>query len=43
MEFVNLYLEPNETATVTIQISGYKPDTYVSAGSFEISTELIGA
>lgn len=39
---VNLYLEPNETATVTIQIIGYKPDTYVSAGSFEISTELVG-
>ena len=39
---VDLYLETNETATVTIQISGYKPDTYISAGSFEISTELIG-
>lgn len=40
---VDLYLETNETATITIQISGYKPDTYISAGSFEISTELIGA
>lgn len=40
---VDLLLETNETATITIQISGYKPDTYISAGSFEISTELIGA
>jgi len=39
---IDLYLDPNETVTVTIQISGYKPDTYVSSGSFEISTELIG-
>lgn len=39
---VDLYLETNEAAAVTIQITGYKPDTYISAGSFEISTELIG-
>lgn len=39
---VDLYLGTDETAAVTIQIKGYKPDTYVSAGSFEVSTELIG-
>ena len=39
---INLDLKPNETAAVTIQIDGYQPDTYQSAGSFQIKANLVG-
>lgn len=35
-------LQVNETAAVTVQIDGYKPDTYQSAGSFQIKANLVG-
>lgn len=39
---ISLDLQQYKTAAVVIQIDGYVPDTYESAGSFQIKANLVG-